>query len=176
MERKYPEAYIAFLAHFHGDRDYFECHELLEEYWKEHPQSPYRHTWVCLIQSAVGMYHYRRGNIAGARKSLEGSLRLFRALELSELGINAMVWRERLTAVLAGLQSVDEIPYQDINIPLTDVLLLHAVLRECERMGVEWEAPSRMEERGLIHRHTLRDRSDVIEARLDALAARRAGH
>ncbi|MEH7501602.1 DUF309 domain-containing protein, partial [Neobacillus drentensis] len=28
----YPTEYIQFLAHFHGDRDYFECHELLEDY------------------------------------------------------------------------------------------------------------------------------------------------
>lgn len=31
----YPEAYIEYLAEFHGSRDYFECHELLEEHWKK---------------------------------------------------------------------------------------------------------------------------------------------
>ena len=31
----YPEAYIEYLMYFHGNRDYFECHEVLEEYWKE---------------------------------------------------------------------------------------------------------------------------------------------
>lgn len=33
----YPEAYVAFLHEFHTTRDYFECHEILEEYWKEDP-------------------------------------------------------------------------------------------------------------------------------------------
>ena len=31
----YSQAYIDYLVHFHGDRDYFECHELLEEHWKK---------------------------------------------------------------------------------------------------------------------------------------------
>ncbi|MFZ3196347.1 MAG: DUF309 domain-containing protein, partial [Bacillus mycoides] len=26
----YPTEYIQFLIHFHGDYDYFECHEILE--------------------------------------------------------------------------------------------------------------------------------------------------
>ena len=28
---EFPLKYIDFLVHFHGDRDYFECHEILEE-------------------------------------------------------------------------------------------------------------------------------------------------
>lgn len=32
----YPTAYIKYLFHFHTDRDYFECHELLEEHWKQY--------------------------------------------------------------------------------------------------------------------------------------------
>ena len=54
----YPEAYIDFLVHFHGDRDWFECHERLEEYWKEHPDDPKSDTWVGLIQVAeIGRAH-----------------------------------------------------------------------------------------------------------------------
>ena len=34
----YPTEYIQFLIHFHGDYDYFECHEILEEYWKTKPR------------------------------------------------------------------------------------------------------------------------------------------
>lgn len=39
MTAVYPEAYVAFLHEFHTTRDYFECHEILEEYWKEDPLS-----------------------------------------------------------------------------------------------------------------------------------------
>ncbi|WP_238323048.1 DUF309 domain-containing protein [Gorillibacterium massiliense] len=31
--REYDPLYIAFIWHFNGDRDYFECHEVLEELW-----------------------------------------------------------------------------------------------------------------------------------------------
>lgn len=34
----YPTEYIQFLIHFHGDYDYFECHEILEGYWKTKPR------------------------------------------------------------------------------------------------------------------------------------------
>ncbi|PAD68333.1 hypothetical protein CHH83_14265, partial [Bacillus sp. 7586-K] len=33
----YDQEYIDFLVHFHCDRDYFECHEILEEHWKKDP-------------------------------------------------------------------------------------------------------------------------------------------
>ncbi|MCI3920411.1 DUF309 domain-containing protein [Paenibacillus sp. TRM 82003] len=175
MDRSYPKDYIDFLAHFHGDRDYFECHEILEEYWKEHPDSPYRVTWVSLIQSAVAMYHYRRGNLAGARKSLEGALRRFRANELAELGLDAERWRERLEAALKAVTSEPAMPYRDVDMPIADERLTEAAEAAVRALGYDWGAPSRMEEPELLHRHTLRDRSDVIEARRQALSARRDG-
>jgi len=33
----YPEPYLEYLIQFHAERDYFECHEILEEYWKSAP-------------------------------------------------------------------------------------------------------------------------------------------
>lgn len=51
----YPQAYIEYLEYYHGARDYFECHEVLEEYWKENPSSPLSAAWVGLIQLAVAM-------------------------------------------------------------------------------------------------------------------------
>ncbi|KPC99353.1 hypothetical protein LR69_02339 [Geobacillus sp. BCO2] len=59
----YPNAYIEYLVHFHSDRDYFECHEILEEHWKQDGRNK---GWLVLIQMAVAFYHYRRGNTSGA--------------------------------------------------------------------------------------------------------------
>ncbi len=53
MTAVYPEAYVAFLHEFHTTRDYFECHEILEEYWKEDPPEQRKEYWVGLIQLAV---------------------------------------------------------------------------------------------------------------------------
>ncbi|HZG58896.1 DUF309 domain-containing protein [Paenibacillus sp.] len=173
MRSDYPQAYVRFLAHFHGDRDFFECHELLEEYWKAHPESPHRETWVGLIQAAVGLYHYRRGNAAGAVKSLAGSLRRSPPGGLTALGIEAERWRERLAEALQAVR--DGEPYRDVEIPLADEQLLAEARRLSEATGRVWGAPSSMEDASILHRHTLRDRSDVIEARRRSLAARRGG-
>ncbi len=173
MRSAYPEAYVRFLAHYHGDRDFFECHELLEEYWKEHPSSPYRDEWVGLIQAAVGMYHYRRGNVAGAAKSFAGALRRGSPARLQGLGLDAERWLERLAetrrAALAGE------PYRDVDMPVADVALLAEATAACEALGFAWGAPSRMEDPELLHRHARRDRTDVIEARRQAYEARLAG-
>ncbi len=56
----YAKAYIEYLAHFHGTRDYFECHEVLEEHWKAVDPKNRSSVWVLLIQIAVSMYHARQ--------------------------------------------------------------------------------------------------------------------
>lgn len=173
MTKLYPQAYIRFLAHFHGDRDYFECHEILEEYWKEHPESPYREAWVALIQAAVGMYHYRRGNTAGAIKSLEGSIRRSHSGQLKQLGVDAGQWVELLRTALADIRK--GAAYRDVNMPIVDEALLQTANAHCDRLGCKWGSPSRMEETGLIHRHKLRDRTEVIEARRRAAEVRQNG-
>ncbi len=173
MQPNVPEAYVRFLAHYHGDRDFFECHELLEEYWKEHPSSPYRNEWVGLIQAAVGMYHYRRGNAAGAKKSFAGALRRYNPERLRELGLDAERWTELLTTALHRAEI--GAPYRDVDLPIDDESLLAKAKAACASFGADWGAPSRMEDLELLHRHARRDRSDVIEARRQAFEARRAG-
>lgn len=69
--KRYPLAYIEYLAHFHGSRDYFECHELLEAHWKLEQNHERKVIWHGLIQVAVASYHERRGNFAGAVKMME---------------------------------------------------------------------------------------------------------
>ncbi|MCD2486520.1 DUF309 domain-containing protein, partial [Staphylococcus aureus] len=49
----YPKAYIDYLVEFHATRDYFECHEILEEYWKEDPPKKRKRYWVGFIELAV---------------------------------------------------------------------------------------------------------------------------
>lgn len=171
----YPQAYVDYLAHFHGDRDFFECHELLEEYWKKHPDSPHRTAWIGLIQAAVALYHYRRGNIAGAVKSLSNSIRNSDPPLLRELGIDAERWIEQLERLSAILMSDSEFKYEDLNIPLTDESLVERCKARAAESGFGWCRPSDLECGKLIHRHTMRDRSDVIAERRMALERRNAG-
>lgn len=161
----YPKAYVEYLVHFHADRDWFECHEILEEYWKEHPQDPKSKTWVGLIQVAVAMYHHRRGNRRGAVKMLSASLLNVDDGHLQTLGIDASSFRCEAGQRLELLSSDEPIPFADMDLPLADGGLLELCSVACAERGLVWGLPSDLSNRYLIHKHTLRDRSDVIEAR-----------
>ncbi|WP_274650630.1 DUF309 domain-containing protein [Paenibacillus humicola] len=169
----YPEAYIDYLIEFHGTRDFFECHELLEEYWKEHPGDPQADGWVGLIQLAVGAYHYRRGNRQGAAKMLRSAASRLTAERLEALGLKGAQTAAAIEGMIRALD--DGLPYADIDLIFRDGGLLDACRGQCAARGHAWGAPS-PELEALVHRHTLRDRSDVIEARRAASAARRNGN
>ncbi|WP_274365270.1 DUF309 domain-containing protein [Paenibacillus thermotolerans] len=175
MTSRYPQAYIDFLVRFHGDRDFFECHELLEDYWKEHPECPFRQVWVGLIQAAVGLYHQRRGNFRGAVKSFAGSIRNSDPALLRELGIDADDWLKRLAERRALLLTDSCVLYEDLDIPLQEEALFERCRSRADELGLHWGSPSDMQRRELIHRHMLRDRSDVIEKRRKALETRLGG-
>ncbi|SFS61894.1 DUF309 domain-containing protein [Paenibacillus sp. BC26] len=163
--KQYPAAYESFLYEFHATRDYFECHELLEEYWKAQPGDLLGSIWVGLIQIAVGSYHHRRHNNRGALKILRQAEKRLDAQLLNEVGLNG----EQLIAMIAErIEAIeDSLPFTDMNLPIVDSELHARSVVAAEREGYVWGAPSRMDE-ALISRHTLRDRSDVIAARAAA--------
>jgi uncharacterized protein len=164
----YPVPYLAFLAHFHIDRDYFECHELLEEYWKK-TNGARDSVWVGLIQSAVFLYHYRRGNKAGAIRMAQKSLTCFirRQEALRKLGVDA----ERFLLLIE--QAADDaeagVPFKPIEIPIADPQLQN----ELEKFAAAFQPES--DEQFLINKHKLRDRTDVLKARTAAIALKKAG-
>ena len=86
----YPSEYIQFLAHFHGDRDYFECHELLEDYWKKTDSRNKNSIWVGFILLSVSLYHHRRNNFSGAQRTLATAIKFFELQPdtLTKLGVN----------------------------------------------------------------------------------------
>ncbi|MDF9410752.1 DUF309 domain-containing protein [Brevibacillus laterosporus] len=161
----YPSAYVAFLLHFHTDRDYFECHEILEEYWKSLPPNKRTSTWVCLIQVAVALYHHRRGNFNGAIKLLQNasSLAISNKAELLHLGIDVDLFtqllQERLQSVLA------KEPYVSLNLPLADKSLLKQCQKLANHRGLTFGNIDTPADEYLVHKHTLRDRNEVIMER-----------
>jgi uncharacterized protein len=170
----YPDAYIQYLVHFHGDRDWFECHEILEEYWKSQPQDARSKTWVGLIQIAVGLYHQRRGNRAGALKMLESAQRNLDSHVLDGLGLDGQLTMTRIQERCKEIEVADPaLPFTDLNLPIADGELLNRCLERCDQMQLQWEAPSRLEERQLVYKHTLRDRTKVIETRRTEAELRR---
>jgi predicted metal-dependent hydrolase len=165
MSIKYPQAYIEYLVHFHGTRDLFECHEVLEEYWKEHPEDPLAKVWVGLIQVAVSLYHHRRGNVPGAIKMMKSAVQILesRMESLTQLGLDSTLLLKQLTERIEAMQA--QKAYVDLNLPIVDAELNQVCIEACSLAKTEWLTQSELNNLDLIHRHTLRDRSEVIAER-----------
>ncbi|MCD7033309.1 DUF309 domain-containing protein [Metabacillus sp. GX 13764] len=161
----YPDAYIDYLVHFHGDRDYFECHEVLEEYWKEKPVQERKIVWVGLIQLAVALYHHRRGNFPGALRLMNNAEGIFSAEKtaLKKLGLDESRLLKQITACINKIR--EDGPYESIDLPIADQSLLNECRKECKNRGMQWGSPSQLENLPLINRHSLRNREDVISER-----------
>lgn len=62
--------------------------------------------------------------------------------------------------------------YEDMLLPFLDKELLELCKKEAAARGLSWGQESASVPDFIIHRHTLRDRSDVIAARQAALKAK----
>jgi predicted metal-dependent hydrolase len=169
----YPREYIQFLAHFHGDRDYFECHEILEEYWKKTDSKNKMSVWVGLILLAVSTYHHRRSNFNGAKRTLEKALMIFEKQSdwLTKLGLEPQLFRDILKKRLSKIEKEEN--YISFDIPICDPNLLEMCVKHCEQAGFHWGKHSDISNLHLIHRHKLRDRTSVIEERQHSLESRK---
>ncbi|MFT4413160.1 DUF309 domain-containing protein [Fredinandcohnia humi] len=161
----YPKAYIDYLIYFHCDRDYFECHEILEEHWKMDSVDKRKTYWVALIQIAVSLYHHRRGNFAGALRMMKSAISIINEEKnaIQQLGLQVEELVDQLQQKLEDIQN--GLPYKSINLPINDSKLLSTCVSISERAGKSWGKPSDITNKQLIDKHRLRDRSDVIEER-----------
>lgn len=153
----YPQAYIQYLVHFHGTRDFFECHEIMEEHWLDNSKEG---IWLALIQIAVSQYHFRRDNRIGALRMMESALGHLQIHSLEPLGLA----HEETIALME--QMIDRIKnnkaYMDMVLPIFDQNLLNTCNQLCSSIGCIWGGISDMEDLFLIHKHKLRDRTDII--------------
>lgn len=174
VRMKYPRAYIDFLIHFHGSRDYFECHEILEDYWKLTDKNNKSSVWVGFILLAVANYHYRRNNIKGAMRTLEKALAVFHKNEkkITALGIDYNAFIETLSTQLDHMKANKQ--YESLQLPLADQTLIKLCQQKSAEKGFVWGSPSLLTDPHLVHRHTLRDRSGVIQERKQQLLRRKA--
>lgn len=169
VERLYPKAYLEFLTYFHGSRDYFECHEVLEEYWKDAQGGDKDTVWVGLIQIAVSLYHYRRKNYLGAKRMLKNAINISNQTEqkLLNLAIDPTMLKTRLAQLLKNIEQ--ENTFYDIELPITDDQLLQQCERACLQQGFSFGAKSDLINDHLVHKHKLRDRQDVLSERQQRL-------
>lgn len=93
---------VKFIVLFNRDRDYYECHDVMEELWLEEGRSRF---WQGLLQVAVGLHHYGNDNYTGAVKLLRAALEKLDDYADAEAGIDVKRLREDAAAVLAPLEA-----------------------------------------------------------------------
>ena len=169
----YPKAYIDFLVYFHGARDYFECHEILEEYWKQHDPNNRSSVWVGLIQVAVALYHHRTGNFNGSYRLLYKAINNIdkHRKQITALGLDfeqmSIILKERLAEIN------DRKKYYSINLPIQDENLLETCKEQCLFLGLNWNDESDFANHSLIYKHSMRDRSKIKKEREKQLSIRK---
>lgn len=117
-----PREFFMFLYLFHTKRDYFECHEILEDYWKKKPVGQRDIVWRVLIQLSVGLLHYRRHNYIGAKKLIKKARYHLPVCchELRQLGIDDIRLDCLLHRLLKRLEN--KRPYTICYIPVRDAV------------------------------------------------------
>ncbi len=168
----FPKPYIEFLEHFHGDRDYFECHEILEEYWKHSDDRTKDSIWVGLILLSVSTYHHRRNNFQGAKRTLEKAIKIFESETSTNLGLDKGCFSHLLAGRLIAISKKES--YTSFNLPINDPDLLAVCHQMCKQKGVIWGQKSDLTNASLVHRHKLRDRTGVIEERFQSINAKKS--
>ena len=118
----YDPLYVAFLAYFNRERDYFECHEVMEQLWLEEGREP---LYQGLLQVSVGLYHHRNGNIDGGIKLLSAALDKLAGYPPVTLGIRLDKLRDDAAAHRDGLaaHARSPFPFRDIDILILDPAL-----------------------------------------------------
>src|SRR5581483_11595332 len=87
-----PRGLIAGVEQFNA-REFYECHETLEEIWLAEP-GDIRRLYQGILQVGVAFYHLSRGNFRGATSLLETGITYLRAFQPRCMGVDV----ERLVA------------------------------------------------------------------------------
>lgn len=71
------------------EREFFECHEVIEDLWLETPsEDPYRDLYKGVIQAAAAIYQLERGILSGALGLYRTSLGYLEGYRPVSLGLN----------------------------------------------------------------------------------------
>lgn len=168
----YRKEYIEYLTYFHCDRDYFECHEVGEEYWKEKATEEEKPVWLFLIKLSVSQYHHRRGNFNGAKRMLKSALNLIPNITkgLLELGLEPILLRIQLEKIYQDIYSGEE--YVSTILPFKDEGLLNLCKDNAKSLNLVWGKESDLSNEMIVHKHSKRDRTDVIKEREESLKSK----
>jgi predicted metal-dependent hydrolase len=175
---EYAPQHELYFVHFHTDYNYFLCHELGEELWKKEQSPLTKDAWLVLTKVAVVMYHWRRGAWIGAQKVWEHTQALLADAQLIRVGIDelkfAVLWEKIGTHIASGT------PYVPIQLPICDKHLLENARSRVQYIQMrkdknfpKWMGADTAPD-AVRYMHRMRDRSEIIEARLRALKKKQA--
>lgn len=150
--------FLQYIIHFNDEKDYFECHEVGEEYWKLIAPKDKTHPLTGWIQLAVGMYHWRRSNYPGALRSLIRAKPKLAEAGIWTEGFDQQQLNRLLVESIHGV--TDREPFEHRNLPLVPGELVQAI----EKQKQQYLAPAH-DEYYLMHKHRLRDRTEIIALR-----------
>ncbi|WP_017548912.1 DUF309 domain-containing protein [Salinicoccus carnicancri] len=156
-------------------QDYFECHEIMEEAWKSKAERTKEDPEVFLILMAVGEYHYRRGNIAGAVKSYQKALTIFdrRPFVLEKGGLEPSI----ISIMEGRLSDMHDVPFSPLEFPLTQTILIELNSTYMPAMPYEsflkWRKKRHVTDEFTVNKHLMRDRRQVEADRKAALKKRK---
>lgn len=154
--------FVKFIIYFNDNQDFFECHEVLEDYWNSFPVRTKEHPLIGYILLATGMYHWRRGNTTGALRTLKKAQRRMATMQKTTpaftegIDFNHLVRKTDET-----LQFIkNHKPFRPflIKIQSTEIQQhIEQIIPTLELLPPESDA--------IIHKHLLRDRTEVIKLR-----------
>lgn len=149
--------FVKFIVYFNENQDFFECHEVLEEYWKSLPNRTKDHPLVSYILLATSLYHWRRGNLVGALRTIVKANKRFEKMEslypdyTTSIHFDKLLQQIRLTRNLIS----DKQPFTTFKIESNSAVLdskLKKMKNTLELLPLNSDA--------VIHKHILRNRSD----------------
>jgi len=151
--------FLNFIVYFNRNQDYFECHEVLEEYWKSIPDYSKDHPLTAFILLSTGLYHWRRGNVEGAYRTLvkaENRMLLFQKVFTEDIDYRQLVQNIQ--------RSIEKLQNEESFSPFRILLTSEVLERSVEEMAAKMELlPTDSD--AVIHKHMLRDRSDILAER-----------
>lgn len=105
----HPSHYLEGIEHFNAGR-YFDAHEVWEEIWLR-SSGDAKLFYQMLIQAAVGLYHYERGNARGARGMHANVVDKLKRLPSFHLSLDLDDFSRQFTGFFANLiENNDEAP------------------------------------------------------------------
>lgn len=154
--------FVEFLVYFNKNQDYFEGHEVLEEYWKSIPSYSKSHPLTAFILLSTAMYHWRRGNLNGALRTINKALHRFSSVMSSYPDYSEEIHFSKLIQDVqeAQIKVASGLPFELFKI---DVLSSHlnSLVQTTENQMLLLSLGSN----DVIHKHKLRDRSDILKTR-----------